>query len=215
MSAGRDMSSGGAGEGYVKFAAVLEPGDLPGDADVDSLNGLRTELFDLGLVGVRADGVGFGNVSVRYGSEGRFVVSGTRTGGKRVLHRTDYCLVDSFDPERNEVRCTGRVPASSEAMSHGSVYRASPETRCVVHAHSRALFDFMLGSGYPRTPKEAAFGTPEIARAIEVLVAAASSSEGIFATEGHEEGVFAYGRDCDAALRLMKDAFVRMRGGNA
>lgn len=209
------MKSGGTGEGYVKYAAVLVPGDLPSDTDIGRLNEVRTELFDLGLIGVRADGVGFGNVSVRYGNEGRFVVSGTRTGGMRILDRADYCLVESFDPARNEVRCTGRVPASSEVMSHGSVYRANPEARCVVHVHDRDLFDFMLNAGYPSTPKEAAFGTPVLARAIEALVAAAASPEGIFATEGHEEGVFAYGRDCDAAFGLVAGVLEKLKGEKA
>jgi len=209
------MSSVGPGEGYVKFAVVLEPGDLPGDAGVGRLNEIRTELFDLGLVGVLPDGIGFGNVSVRYDDRGRFVVSGTRTGGKRVLDRTDYCLVESFDPERNEVRCTGRVPASSEAMSHGSVYRASPEAGCVVHVHSRVLFDFLLEAGYPKTPKEAAFGTPGLARAIEALVASSAYPEGVFAIEGHEEGVFAFGRDCDAALGLVRETLGKLKGAQA
>lgn len=190
-------------EGYIKFTVHLTAGDLPVCPALTRLNEVRTELHDLGLIGVLPAGIGYGNVSVRLDNSDKFIISGTATGGKRVLTPTDYCLVDSFDAVRNEVFCTGRIPASSESMSHGSVYQANPAINGVIHIHSGAMFRFMLAGGYPRTAAQAAYGTPEIAEETVRLVRAAGTVQGIFVMAGHEDGVIAYGADIEPVRQLL------------
>lgn len=199
-------------EGYIKFTVHLADGDLPPCAERVRLNEVRTELHDLGLIGVLPGGIGFGNVSVRLGDSGKFIISGTATGARRILRPEDYCCVDSFDPSRNEVHCTGRIRASSESMSHGAVYQADRQIHCVIHVHSRELFQFMLAEPYPRTPQQAAFGTPELAEEILRLVRAGGAAQGIFVTAGHEDGVIAYGPDADAVRNILLDTLRRFNG---
>jgi len=199
-------------EGYTKFAVHLTEGDLPANPALYRLNEVRTELHDLGLIGVLFSGVGYGNVSVRLDESERFIISGTATGSKRVLALTDYCLVDSFNVRRNEVFCTGRIQASSESMSHGSVYQANPAITCVIHIHSRAVFRFMLENEYPRTSKLAAYGTPEIAEETVRLVRDTGTARGIFVMAGHEDGVIAYGDDIESVRQLLLDIHRKVRG---
>lgn len=190
-------------EGYTKFAVHVTDGDLPANPALERLNQVRTELHDLKLIGVLPDGIGYGNVSVRQNGSAKFIISGTATGAKRVLAFTDYCLVDTFDILRNEVFCTGRIAASSESMSHGAVYQANPAVACVIHIHSRTIFDHMLQNGYPRTSAQAAYGTPQIAEETMELVRDAGAAQGLFAMAGHQDGVIAYGADVETARQLL------------
>jgi hypothetical protein len=199
-------------EGYTKFRVHLTEGDLPVIPALCRLNAVRTELHDLGLVGVLPDGIGYGNVSVRLNESEKFVISGTATGGKRELALTDYCLVDSFDVRRNEVFCTGRIQASSESMSHGSVYQANPAVTCVIHIHSRKVFDYMLKNGYLRTSEQAAYGTPRIAEETMQLVRDAGAAQGLFVMAGHQDGVIAYGADIESARQLLLEVYHKAIG---
>lgn len=200
-------------EGYIKFTVRLTPGDVAGGGALDRLNAFRTELYDLGLIGIYPGNIGYGNVSLRDGADGAFLITGTATGAKRVLSLSDYCRVTSFDPVKNEVLCTGRVRASSESMSHGVIYQALPETGCVAHVHSSELFRFMLAHGFPRTPESAAFGTPEMAYEISRQVRARGASRGVFAMAGHEDGVIAYGQDVDATRDVLLKVLAQREGG--
>ncbi len=196
-------------EGYIKFSVHLTEGDLPACPALSRLNEVRTELHDLGLVGVLPDGIGYGNVSVRLNGADKFIISGTATGAKRVLALMDYCMVDSFNVSRNEVFCTGRIRASSESMSHGSVYQVNPTIRCVIHIHHQTMFRFMLVNGYSRTSEQAAYGTPAIAEETVRLVRDAGAAQGIFVMAGHEDGVVAYGADIESARQLLLEVYRR------
>lgn len=194
-------------EGYIKFIVHLTKDVLPNNAALSHLNEVRTELHDLGLIGVLPNGIGYGNVSVRMDGSDKFVISGTATGGKSVLSPEDYCLIDRFDVDRNEVFCTGQINASSESMSHGSVYRANSAIRCVIHVHHHDLFYFMLAGKYLRTAAQAAYGTPEIAHETERLVRESGTSQGIFVMAGHEDGIIAYGANVQQASQLLLEIY--------
>jgi len=198
-------------EGYVKYRAehrdapAIEP---PGWA---ALNKGRTLLHDLRLVGVYPNGVGYGNVSLRVGREA-FLISGTATGEARELTAAQYCLVTSFDLEKNTVRTEGPVPASSESMSHGAVYRALPAAASVIHIHSRPVFDGLLAAGAPATPPEALFGTPEMALAIQAAAQKTGVDQGWVVMTGHDEGVIVYAASVEWALNLTLELY-RQYGG--
>ena len=144
-----------------KFSLSMTDGDAPKHPDWEKLNEARGTLHQLGLIGTYANGIGFGNASMR-NSGLEFIITGTATGGIPILKEDDYCLVQSFELEKNHVRATGRTKASSESMTHGAIYSADESIRCVLHFHSRKIFDFMLLDGMvPRTKKEVEYGTPE------------------------------------------------------
>jgi len=191
-------------DGYIKYRAYRNDADIPDIPGLDELNRCRTALFDLGLIGVYPSGIGYGNVSLRVGAD-RFVISGSATGRERVLSSRHYALVESFDLAENSVRSTGRIDASSESMSHGAVYRAHPGVRCVIHAHSRRLFDRLRAERVPETDPAIPFGTPELALAIEKLVRAGGTARGILVTAGHDEGLIVYGESVRTAQALLTE----------
>jgi hypothetical protein len=200
-----------SGEGYVKYAADHWSAPAVEPPSWKELNEARTRLYDLGLIGVLPNGVGFGNVSVRL-QDGEFLITGTATGGRRVLTPNDYCVVKSFNLEENRVTTSGPVRASSESMSHGAVYRARVSAGCVIHVHSRKIFDAMLGDGSLSTPPEAAYGTPALALSIASLAAGRKAGGGILVLAGHDEGVLAYGASVQEALDLILDLYNKYEG---
>jgi ribulose-5-phosphate 4-epimerase/fuculose-1-phosphate aldolase len=193
-------------EGYVKYTAehtMAPPIEAPQWAE---LNDARTKLHRLGLIGVLPNGVGFGNLSIRL-RENEFLISGTATGALPVLGPDAYCLVNSFDPGRNHVVSTGPVHASSESMTHGVIYRSCAGAHCVIHIHSRTIFDGMVTARYPSTPEDAAYGTPEIARAIEKCVRELCRDEGQIVLLGHDEGVIAYSPSVERTFILIQELY--------
>jgi ribulose-5-phosphate 4-epimerase/fuculose-1-phosphate aldolase len=203
------------GEGYVKYAArhtnapaIEVPHEIPHWTE---LNEARTKLHKLGLVGINPAGIGFGNLSIRFRGD-EFLISGTATGAAEVLTLAQYCLVCSVDIERNQIVSTGPVQASSEAMTHGVIYRSCPGAHCVIHVHSRAVFDGMLRDKCPATPENAAYGTPEIALAIGKCAAELGGNEGSIALAGHDEGVISYGPTVERAFALISDLYKKYAG---
>lgn len=191
-----------ADEGYVKFRSQRMPGDLPWTPELDELNRVRDDLVKRGLIGMYPDGIGFGNLSLR--EEGiAFRITGTATGSLRSLQPRHWCRVEWFSAAENRVVTTGTIDASSESMTHGAIYRADPAARCVIHVHSRAMFDALLARNHPHTDAAVPYGTPAMADAITALVRATRVAPALFVTAGHDEGVIAYGPDIASTHRAI------------
>jgi ribulose-5-phosphate 4-epimerase/fuculose-1-phosphate aldolase len=196
------------GEGYVKYVAKHTMAPVIELPHWEELNWARTKLREMGLVGVASGGIGFGNLSVR-SKGGQFLISGTATGAAPILGPEGYCLIISFDVDENRVVSTGPVKPSSETMTHGVIYQSCPGANCVIHIHSRAIFDGMIRDGYPATPETAAYGTPDIALAIGELVKDHDSgkNEGQIVLAGHDEGVIVYASTAEKALALTEELY--------
>ena len=195
-------------DGYVKYTSVCRDGTVPTSAALDELNRARTVLFDLRLVGAYPNGVGYGNLSIR--TQGlEFVITASATGSLRTLQHAHYCLVESFSVEGNWVHSRGGMQASSESMTHGAIYAAHPQVYCVMHVHSRALFDDLIDKGSLTTPADVPYGTPAMAQAVSALVASQSGLPIVFAMEGHDEGVVAYGQDIASTLTALIELLKR------
>jgi ribulose-5-phosphate 4-epimerase/fuculose-1-phosphate aldolase len=193
-------------EGYIKFNSQRRDGEVPYTAALQELNRTRTALFDLALIGVLPDGIGYGNLSLRT-SGLQFVISASATGADRVLRPAQYSLVESFSLESNSVQSVGSLPASSESMTHGAIYAARAAVQCVIHVHSRALFDWLLHKGWPATPASVPYGTPAMADAVTQLMVQQTRLPVLFAMAGHQDGVVAYGRDIASVFNLVRDTF--------
>lgn len=189
-------------EGYVKYHAKYTKAPALNHILLKEIDATRTELHALGLIGIYPNGIGFGNLSFRVNGN-IFIISGSATGGKRILGESGYCMVTAFDVDKNLVECEGPIQASSEAMTHGAVYAENPDVQCVIHVHSRALFDRLLARDWPHTPKDAAYGTPAMAKAIAELVRATHGSQAVFVLAGHDEGIVAYGPSIEKTKQLL------------
>lgn len=197
-------------EGYIKFSYAHVAAPPPAHPQLHDLMRLRDDLHEWELIGVLPDGIGFGNVSARIAGTNRFIVTASGTGLKFPLEAVHFCEVVSFDIVQNRVVCRGPLPASSESMSHGAVYAARPDAGVVIHVHDRLMYRLLLAEGAPQTPKDAAFGTPEMAWAIGRL-AATLPPVACIVMAGHEDGLIAYGPAPHAARDALWDVYARSR----
>lgn len=197
-------------DGVIKYNSERVAGQVPVPEALTRLNAARSTLFELGLIGAYPDGIGYGNLSLREAGT-RFVISASATGAEPTLRLDQYCLVEEFSIERNWVRSRGALPASSESMTHGAIYLANPTVQCVIHVHSRPLYDALLAQGAPHTDATIAYGTPAMARAVMQLVQTQQALPVLFVMAGHDEGVVAYGADVASATALLMDTLKRIQ----
>lgn len=192
-------------EGVVKYHAVHHDGHVQTHPLLNKLDQARTQLFDLGLVGVYPDGVGYGNVSIRH--ESGCIISGTSTGATRILGAAGYCYVRNFYIVANTVFTEGPIQASSESMTHCAIYEANSAIDCVLHIHNLQLWRKLIDQGHPSTPEEIPYGTPQMALEMAAIVKRLANPCSLLVMAGHEEGIVAYGPTIDLALDQIETVF--------
>lgn len=199
----------GKSEGIIQFRLDHRPGELPDAADYEGLYRWFRHCRDrelLGRVAGRYQGYAYGNISVRCGAG--FVISGTQTAGREALGADDLAFVEALDPGGNWLRSRGPARPSSEAMTHGEIYRACPGCGAVIHAHSPPIWRYAARLGLPSTPAGVAYGTPGMAAAVNELLASHPGSR-VIAMGGHEDGIIALGEDLDGAGAGLLEALGR------
>ena len=186
-------------EGTIRFHYSLEPPERTIGAPVFAeLDAWRTLLRRLGLIGrdpSRYAGYGFGNVSVRDGDEPRtFWITATQTGGRERLDVHDVCRVVEWDLATTSLRAEGTAAPSSEALTHAAIYVADRSVQWVLHAHDPDTWRAAYVLSLPTTAPHVEYGTVEMAEAVSSLLRQHVERPILFATLGHEDGIFACGR---------------------
>ncbi len=191
-------------EGYIKFECDWEEkGFTFAKKNFNHINEWRKKLHDLELVGVDEQGVGFGNISLREENTSRFYITGSETGKHTDLTKDHYARVLDYDIDKNWVKCTGKVKASSESLTHAAVYESDPAVQAVIHTHHDRMWK-MLKNKLPTTDPEVEFGTPEMAHEIKRLMQQREVRiEKIIVMGGHKEGIITFGRDLDEAGEVL------------
>jgi ribulose-5-phosphate 4-epimerase/fuculose-1-phosphate aldolase len=200
-------------EGYIKYVSHWTEGALPHAECVAELERWRAQLYDAGLIGHYDHlDVGFGNLSIRAGNPGQFIVSGTQTGHLAHTTADHYALVTKADVAGNAVWSVGPSRASSEALTHAAIYRLSDAVGAVVHVHDAMLWRHYLDR-LPTTDARVAYGTPAMAAEFERLWSDRAfhdsrgdsfREKGLAIMGGHEEGIVSIGRDlAEAAQRIL------------
>lgn len=189
-------------EGYIKFESRWISGPPLRAEAVADINRWRQKLYDVGLIGYYEElKVGFGNISIRYGEPGQFLISGTQTGHLPILGAEHYVLVTEHDVSKNHVTCVGPVEASSESLTHATLYDLDPATQAVVHVHSRPLWQQLIHK-IPTTDADVSYGTPEMAQEFARLYRETDfASSGIAVMAGHDEGIVSIGVTVAAAAQ--------------
>lgn len=155
----------------------------------------------------RYGGYAFGNMSVRDpGNAARFFISASQAIDAPRLDATAWPRIDRFDPKTFHACVTGDLPPSSETVTHGVVYTAAADIQCVLHVHAPALWRNAAALGLASTGRATSYGSPQLARDVEELLGARAGNQLIFATPGHEDGVFA----CGAQLSQTVDALLEL-----
>lgn len=200
-------------EGYIKYESDWTVGAAPFPAIATELERWRRPLFEAGLVGHYEElGIGFGNISMRCGAPGQFLISGTQTGQLPVTDETHYSLVSAYDIEANTVSCIGPVQASSEAMTHAAIYELDAKINAIVHAHSRELWRRLINE-LPTTGSSVAYGTPQMAMEFRRLYRdTAFGEQGLAVMAGHEEGLISIGATMQEAAEKMLALHRRQTG---
>ena len=174
---------------YVKFTYERARPDIaPFDA-LTELNACRRKLLQQRLIGLDANGIGFGNLSVRDGVSGNFYITGSATGGLPELTPTDCVRVVAYDFAKNWLRYEGAAIPSSESLTHAAIYESDPTISAVIHCHDSVLRRTRLDR-VPTTSKAIAYGTPEMAYEIMRL----------FTVSDVPKRDFRHGGDTKAAL---------------
>jgi ribulose-5-phosphate 4-epimerase/fuculose-1-phosphate aldolase len=192
-------------EGYIKFASIWQrskPLDFP---EIDELITWRRPLFAAELIGQYVEsGIGFGNISIRLPGAGGFIISGTQTGHLAELDYRHFARVTSYDISENRVTSIGATEASSESMTHATIYEINPAIRAVVHVHSYELW-VALKNVLPTTSEDVAYGTPEMAYEFYRLFNETDfRRQGIAVMAGHEAGLISIGSTLqEAAERVL------------
>lgn len=152
------------------------------------------------------EGAGYGNVSARIGPPGAalgrrsFLITATQTSGKGQIDLQDFVAVERYDFRQNRVTSHGSQEPSSESMTHGAIYDQGPHIRCVLHAHSPALWRSARNLRLPTTDAAVSYGTPEMALEVQRLFRESAVVERqILAMGGHEDGILAFGRSPEEA----------------
>ena len=191
-------------EGYIKYKSDWSKAPAPYPAAAIELERWRQPLFEADLIGHYEDlGIGFGNISLRCGKPGQFLISGTQTGHLPTTDETHYSLVSAYDIETNSVSCVGPAQASSEAMTHAAIYELDSAIGAIVHAHSKELWQQYLNE-LPTTDATVAYGTPQMAMEFRRLFReTAFGRQGLAVMAGHDEGLISIGRTLQEAAEKM------------
>jgi ribulose-5-phosphate 4-epimerase/fuculose-1-phosphate aldolase len=188
---------------YVKFTYQRARGDMaPFDA-LAELNACRRKLLEQRLIGLNANGIGFGNLSIRDGVSRNFYITGSATGRLPDLTPTDCVRVVAYDFARNWLRYEGVAIPSSESLTHAAIYESDPSTSAVIHCHDSVLWRALLDR-VSTTSKAVSYGTQEMAYEIMRLFKGTDlRSCKILVMAGHEGGIVAFGKNFEDAFHIL------------
>ncbi len=188
---------------YIKFACERAAAEITSFDGLAELNAYRRKLLQLRLIGVDANSIGFGNLSIRDGTTNNFYITGSATSGMPELALADCARVVAYDFKRNWLRCEGSAIASSESLTHAAVYESDAKAGAVIHCHDSKLWAALLNQA-PTSSKAVEYGTPEMAYEVTRLFKITDVQQRrIFVMAGHEGGIVAFGRDLEGAFAIL------------
>jgi hypothetical protein len=198
-------------DSYVKFSVSLDKLLPPAHPELKELTAWRRRFFDMGLIGMYPNGVGFGNLSLRYGNSSQFLITGTATGEIADIDLEHCACVKNFDITGNAVQAQGLVPPSSECMTHAALYQSDESCRAVVHVHSLELWHSLRFQA-PTTSSDAAYGTPAIAHEVLRLFRETDLKvRKLLVMGGHEKGIMTFGASLEEAGQVLLTALSQPR----
>jgi ribulose-5-phosphate 4-epimerase/fuculose-1-phosphate aldolase len=168
------------------------------------LNYWRNYLYELGLIGVNEQGIGFGNISSRY-KINKFIISGSGTGNIKTLSMDHYSLVTSYNIETNTLHAEGPVAASSESLTHAALYESDLSINSVIHIHNRVLWENYINV-LPTSDHTVEYGTPAMAKEVKRLFLNTDLPDvKILIMGGHPDGIITFGNTMDEAASILLD----------
>jgi len=171
---------------------------------IKELNEWRNKLYNAGLIGMNKDGLGYGNISIRF-QQNKFIITGSSTGRFEKLTTAHYTQVTDYNFDENKLTTIGPVTASSESLTHAMIYECQKNINAVIHVHHLKLWKKILNT-LPATNKNIEYGTTGMAREIVRLFKETNLLvHKIFSMAGHEEGIVSFGKDLNEAGQIILD----------
>jgi L-ribulose-5-phosphate 4-epimerase len=192
-------------EGVVKYSVRHESARITLPAEMPELLSWRRRLRALGLIGADAQGIGYGNLSIRLYSSPRFLITGSQSSGLSEVDQRHFAKVTVIDLDRNSLRSVGELAPSSEALTHAALYQVRGSIRAVVHVHSNAIWTTWRHH-LPTSRDDVLYGTPEMGyEMIRLHKRRALGGQGVIVMGGHQDGVIAFGPSlAEAAGEILK-----------
>lgn len=188
-------------DGIIKYSIEHQTAATTLFSDYNELEALRRRLFALGLIGEK-EGIGYGNISMRYKGSKSFFITATQTGNKQTLTKEYYTYISKYEFNTFKVFSRGVHKPSSEALSHAVIYAIDERITAVIHIHSLALWKFMKARDTLSTTAE--YGTAEMIEEISELYEGLDPIENnAFVMKGHEEGIITFGRSTEEAELIL------------
>jgi L-ribulose-5-phosphate 4-epimerase len=169
---------------------------------IKELNQWRDVLYNSKLIGAYENGIGYGNLSVRFNQQ-HFIISGTATGNYKQLSAKHYAKVTDYDLTENSLTSLGPIKASAESLTHAAVYEHDSNINAVIHIHHLGLWEKLINK-VPTTNESIEYGTTAMAFEIFRLFDETNLSEQkIFVMAGHKEGIVAFGKNLSEAGKII------------
>lgn len=194
-------------EGVVKYTVRHVSSRITLPPEMPELLSWRRRLRELELIGEDAQGIGYGNISIRLYASPRFLITGSQSSGLLDVDQRHFAEVSVIDLNSNALQSRGETPPSSEALTHAALYQSRAPIRAVVHVHAPAIWSAFKGR-LPTTKDDVPYGTPEMAyEMIRLHKRTPISVQGVVVMGGHQDGIISFGRSLAEAagevLRLM------------
>lgn len=189
-------------DGYIKFECHLKKTKPVKKESIKELNRYRNKLYKEKLIGAYPNKIGYGNISQK--ENDHFIITGSTTGNIKKLNNTHYSKVTKYNILQNKLFCTGSIKASSESMTHAAVYECDPTIKAVIHIHNLKMWE-KYKNKLPTTPEYATYGTPEIAKEIQILYSKRNFKKTqIGVLGGHKEGLIAFGKNLKEVYNIIE-----------
>lgn len=200
-------------EGIRKYKIQHEMDNLSEKIDITEINIARQRMYNKNFIGVNAEGLGFGNISIRLSMDiGLFLITGTQTGNKAVLTREDYSIITNYSFEEFFLESKGLTQPSSEALTHAAIYELFPNINAVIHIHNEKLWSYMIKKDYYCT-SEVEYGSREMVDEVKRIYQDHSIGSGsVFAMKGHPEGIISFGKNLEIAEEWLTEVNRKLSG---
>ncbi len=195
-------------EGVIKFDFLCKDKEhlIPNNL-FEVINPVRNILADKNLIGQYADGLCYGNISIRIGNSDEFYISASDTGKFQKTGKEHYVRIHECNIEKNFCNYSGIGLPSSETLTHYIIYKLCKDANSVIHIHNREIWHKLIDK-VPTTPKSVEYGTIAMVRAVELLFAKGNLKESkILVMHGHEEGVVCFGKNPEDAMGVLNKWF--------
>eukprot|EP01084_Bolivina_argentea_P144372 253311_1 len=224
-----DIDNDTIDEGVIKYNCEWIKDDIKFDA-IEHLLQARNRLHGLGLIAIdKQTGIGFGNISQRIqktdnfnknvSDKVSFYITGSQTNliDNNNMNETHFSIVNNYNIIENKLYCIGPIRASSESMTHATIYELNNNINCVVHIHNNKLWNICMNK-LPTTNAKVRYGTPQMAKEVERLYAQYIKNNndlsGIFVMGGHKDGLIAFGPSIEDATNLMVNIYKQYCSGS-